>query len=176
MNTENIMEYSNKSMMVESLIKSDVNFETFSQLPLVAEMNSADVMALFGCMTAKNYTEGETVYQAGEDAAGRMHIILDGNINVKSESGYKYASLRSGDVFGLFSFLDENRKHSATIIVERALTVLTMDRSYFNLIAIEEPKLGNKLMSLMFSLLSKKASELEVEYSHMHNFAFGGKV
>jgi len=176
MNIENIMEYSEKTMMVESLIKSDANFEIFSKLPLVAEMSAADVMALFGCMTAKSYTEGEMIYQAGEEATGRMYIILDGKINVKSESGYKYASLRTGDVFGLFSFLDDNRKHSATINVEQDLTVLTMDRSYFNLIAVEEPKLGNKLMRLMFSLLSKKASELEVEYSHMHNFAFGGKV
>ena len=176
MNTENIMEYSNKTMMVESLIKSDANFEIFRKLPLVADMNIADVMSLFGCMTAKTYTESEIIYHAGEEATGRMYIILKGKINVKSESGYKYDSLRTGDVFGLFSFLDENRKHSATIIVEQDLTVLTMDRSYFNLIVVEEPKLGNKLMRLMFSLLSKKASELEVEYSHMHNFAFGGKV
>ncbi|MDX8388736.1 MAG: cyclic nucleotide-binding domain-containing protein, partial [Ghiorsea sp.] len=102
--------------------------------------------------------------------------ILEGKVNVKSESGYKFSSLRKGDVFGLFSFLDENRKHSATLTVERDTVALTLDRAYFDLISLEEPKLGQQLMRFMFSLMSKKASELEVEYAHMHNFAFGGKV
>ncbi len=173
---KNVKEFADKGLIFESLIQSDANFRAFFQLPLVRDMTDRQAMVLFSCMTKKEFKAGDLVYQAGTASAGEMYLLLEGKVNVKNESGYKYSSLRQGDVFGLFSFLDEKRSHSATISVERDIVVLTLERSYFDLIALEEPKLGNQLMHFMFSLLSKKALELEVEYAHMHNFAFGGKV
>ena len=170
------IEHSEKGMMFESLIKSSADFKTFYQQPLVSDLTDKQAMLLFSCMTKKEFKAGDVVYQAGSSSEGEMYFLLEGKVNIKNESGYKYSSLRQGDVFGLFSFLDEKRSHSATISVERDIVVLTLERSYFDLIALEEPKLGNQLMRFMFSLLSKKALELEVEYAHMHNFAFGGKV
>ncbi len=166
----------NQGVIFQSLIETNADFKVFCQLPLVSNMAQDQAMVLFSCMTRKHYAAGEVVYQAGTASDGEMFLILDGKVNVQNESGYTYTSLRQGDVFGLFSFLDEKRSHSATLCVERDMVVLTLERSYFDLISVEEPKLGNQLMRFMFSLLSKKALELEVEYAHMHNFAFGGKV
>lgn len=176
MSIENVTEYSKQDALAASLIESDADFQKFCSLPLIADLAHQDAMVLFSCMTRKTFAADAVIYQAGEEAEGRMYLILDGKVNVKSESGYQYSNLKQGGVFGLFSFLDEKRNHSATLTVERDVVALILDRTYFNLIALEEPKLGNQLMQFMFSLLSKKASELEVEYSHMHNFAFGGKV
>jgi len=173
---ENIMEYSEKEMMVESMIESNVDFQTMLKLPLLKALAHKDAMVLFSCMTKAEFDDHEVIYSAGEASIGKMYLILDGKVTVANESGYKYGSLRAGDVFGLFSFLDDSRKHSATLTVERKATVLTIERSYFDLITLEDPKLGHKLMRFMFVLLSKKASELEGEYANMHNFAFGGKV
>ena len=176
MSIENIMEYSKKEVMVEPLIESNADFQAFYRLPLIAEMKKKHAMTLFSCMTCEDFKAGEVIYEAGSVSVGKMNLILNGKIKVKSESGYQFSSLNQGDVFGLFSFLDENRNHSVTLTVDKDTTVLSIDRAYFDLIALEEPKLGNQLMRFMFGLLSKKASELEVEYAHMHNFAFGGKV
>jgi CRP-like cAMP-binding protein len=173
---ENIMGYSEKEMMVESMIESNADFQTMLKLPLIAELAHKDAMVLFSCMRKVSFEENEVIYTAGEASAGKMYLILDGKVNIRNESGYKYGSLRAGDVFGLFSFLDESRKHSATLTVEKNIKALTIERSYFDLITLEDPKLGHKLMRFMFVLLSKKASELEGEYANMHNFAFGGKV
>ena len=162
--------------IIESMVKCNQDFKTFSQLPLVRGLSEEHALEIFCCMTRKFYQAGDVIYQAGRASDSEMFIILDGKVNVRNESGYKYTSLKTGEVFGLFSFLDEQRSHSATIVVEKDVTVLTMERAHFDLIAIEEPQLGNQLMRFMFSLLSKKALELEVEYAHMHNFAFGGKV
>ncbi len=176
MSIENIMEYSKKEVMVEPLIESNADFQAFYHLPLIAEMKKKHAMTLFSCMTREDFEVGDVIYEAGTPSVGKMNLILDGKVNVKSESGYPFSHLGKGDVFGLFSFLDENRNHSVTLTVEKATTVLSIDRAYFDLIALEEPKLGHQLMRFMFRLLSKKASELEVEYAHMHRFAFGGKV
>ena len=176
MRIENIMEYSEQDMMAESLIESNLDFKTFCALPLMAKLSKNDAMVIFSCMNKVTFDAGENVYQAGEVASRKMTLILEGKVGVTNESGYKFNSLKSGDVFGLFSFLDETRPHSVTLSVEKDTTALVLERTLFDLIALEEPKLAHKLMRFMFGLLSKKASELEVEYAHMHNFAFGGKV
>jgi len=173
---ENIMEYSEKEMMMESMIESNADFKAMLMLPLITELAKKDARVLFSCMTKAVYEENQIICNAGDESVGKMQLILDGKVSIKNGGGYKYGSLRAGDVFGLFSFLDDRRKHSATLTVERKTTVLTIERSYFDLITLEDPKLGHKLMRFMFVLLSKKASELEGEYANMHNFAFGGKV
>lgn len=176
MKSNNMREFFNQDMMVASLIGSSLDFQTFYTLPLVADLDEKDAMVLFSCMTKHTFPEGKIIYHSGEPSVGKMYLILQGKVQVNNESGYKFRCLRQGDVFGLFSFLDESRTHSATLVVEKELTVLTLDRAYFDLIAVEEPKLGHELMRFMFRLLSKKALELEVEYAHIHNFAFGGKM
>lgn len=159
-----------------SIIESSSDFRAFNTLPLVAALDAQAAMMIFSCMTRKVFAEGEMIYEAGSCSVSQMYLILDGKVSVTSESGHAYSKLKQGDVFGLFSFLDENRQHSVTIQVEQELTVLTLDRAYFDLICIEQPTLGHQLMRFMFQLLSEKALKFEVEYAHMHNFAFGGKV
>ena len=97
-----------------SMIESSNEFQTFNELPLVSEMDPKAAMMIFSCMTKKTFADDEVIYEAGTYSVSQMYLVLDGKINVKNESGYKYNSLRKGDVFGLFSFLDEDRKHSVT--------------------------------------------------------------
>ncbi len=168
-----------KAVLLEALMSSmtsNVYFEAFKNIPLIKEMSEEHAMLLFACMKEKRFEAGEVVYQAGTAAEGEMYLILDGKVGVEDESGYRYDNLRVGGVFGLFSFLDDKRNHSATIKAEKDTVVLSLERSYFDLIALEEPKLGQQLMYFMFRLLSEKALKVEVEYAHMHQFALGRKV
>ena len=176
MNTERMKAALTHESFVTSMIEGSADFKTFVELDLVRKMERSEAVKLFSCMTKKTFSAEEIIYHAGSLSSSTMYLVLDGKVNVKNESGYTYCSMRQGDVFGLFSFLDDKRCHSATIQVERQVQVLTLDRSYFNLISLEEPQLGAQLMRFMFRLLSKKALEMEVEYSHVHKFAFGGKV
>jgi len=159
-----------------SSMTSNVYFKTFRSLTLIKEMTEEHAILLFGCMQEKHFTSGEVIYEAGTHTDGEMYLILDGKVAVEDESGYRYDNLRAGGVFGLFSFLDDQRNHSATIKAEKDTVVLSLERSYFNLIALEDPRLGQYLMYFMFRLLSEKALKLEVEYAHMHQFALGRKV
>lgn len=173
---ESMIAYTKKEVLFSSLVESNANFKAFYDLPIVHNMSLDHAMLLFSTMSLKAFKAGDTVYEAGRATAGEMYLILDGKVNVCNESGHQYTSLRQGEVFGLFSFLDGSRSHSATITVERDIEVLTLERSCFDMIGIEDAKLGEQLMRFMFQLLSQKALEMEVEYAHMHKFAFGGKV
>jgi len=167
---------SDKHVLLSALIESNGSFKIFSALPLVEKMTDEHAKMIFTCMKEKRYQEGDVIYRAKEAAAGEMYLVLEGKVGVEGQNGYHYANLRAGDVFGLFSFLDDKRDHSATICAEKDTTVLVLERSYFDLIALEDPKLGQYLMYFMFRLLSNKALKMEVEYAHMHEFALGRKV
>jgi len=165
-----------KETLLQALIASNSHFKAFQALSLVKDMTQEHAMMLFSCMKEKHFAAGEMVYRAATPSEGEMYLILEGKVAVEDEGGYRYASLRAGDVFGLFSFLDGKRQHAATIQSEKDTVVLSLERSYFDLIALEDPKLGQHLMYFMFRLMSEKALKMEVEYAHMHQFALGRKV
>jgi len=81
--------------------------------------------------------------------------------------------LETGDVFGLFSFLDEDRLHSGTVKAESDMVLLCIKRDYFNLLTIEDAPLGNLLLRLMFRLLSRMSLKMENEYAAMHHYITG---
>jgi len=168
-----------KAVLLDALMSSmtsNVYFSAFKNISLIKEMSEEHAMLLFACMKEEHFVAGQVVYQAGTPAEGEMYLILNGKVSVEDESGYCYDNLSVGGVFGLFSFLDGKRNHAATIKAETKTVVLSLERSYFDLIALEEPKLGQQLMYFMFRLLSEKALKVEVEYAHMHQFALGRKV
>ncbi len=165
-----------KAMLYSALIQSNTSFQTFYRSPMLEGMSHHQAMALFSCMKEETFHEHEVIYSAGTETAGKMYLIMHGRVRIADTSGHHYGALGQGDVFGLFSFLDDSRQHSATIQAESELTVLTIERGLFDLINLEDPKLGQHLMRFMFRLLSEKALKMETEYANMHQFALGRKV
>jgi len=159
----------------EAAIAADQHFIRFRGMPIVNSMKREDAMLMFSCMNLRKYKEGETIYEAGTLSRSEMSLIVEGSVSASDRSGHQYAMLSSGDVFGLFSFLDEARLHSATLKAEKEVKVLTIDRPYFDVITLEDPALGNRLLRFMFRLLSEMALQLEHEYATMHGFALGRK-
>jgi len=148
-------------------------FEKFCALPICEEMQSDECMRLFQCFNVKEVEAGEVIYEAGNASNHAMRLILAGRIEVSSPAFGVYEYLSEGDVFGLFSFLDEDRLHSATVKAESDMTVLYIDRDYFNLITVEDAVLGNLLLRLMFRLLSRMSLKVESEYAAIHHYVTG---
>jgi len=159
----------------EAAIAADQNFIKFRGMPIANTMKPRDAMLMFSCMNVRTYEAGKTIYEAGTLSHNEIALIIEGKVSACDHSGHQYITLSAGDVFGLFSFLDEDRLHSATLKAERDVKVLTIDRPYFNVITLEDPALGNQLLRFMFRLLSKMALQLEHEYAAMHEFALGRK-
>jgi len=159
----------------EASIAANTNFMRFRMMPIAQELGAREAMLLFSCFMERNITGGTRIYTAGTPSNNEMYLILDGKVSVSDRSGHCFDTLGPGDVFGLFSFLDEERPHSVTIHAESDLAVLMIDRAYFNVLTLEHPSLGNQMLRFMFRLLSRMALKLEVEYAAMHGFALGGK-
>lgn len=171
--TETETRYDEDDAAFEAAIAANRNFMAFRALPIAGEMNYKQAMLLFSCMRERQFKAGDVIYRAGEISGQEVHLILDGRFSAIDPSGHVYGMLRAGDLFGLFSFLDEARLHSATIRAETEATALVIDRPYFDVVTLEDPALGNQLLRFMFRLLSRMALKLEVEYAAMHGFVQG---
>lgn len=167
MNTREKIEVEEPDRRVQALISSDPVYRTFCELPIVSELRSRDRMRLFSCFEAIQFFDGNEIYRAGNKSEQRIYMILQGHVSINC-SGSIYTTLRKGDVFGLFSFLDDRRPHAGTVKAESDLMVLTFDKKYFNELVFKEPVLGNQMLQFLFRLLSHMALKLESEYVAMH--------
>jgi CRP-like cAMP-binding protein len=150
-------------------------FMRFRSLELGQELPLRDAMVLFSCFEEECFRKGDVLYAAGSVSERTVYIILQGCVSVRDASGNIFSTLKSGDVFGLFSFLDA-RPHSVTVTVQQEITVLILRRSYFDLITLEDPLLGNQLLRFMFRLLSQMSLKLESEYAALRDYTRGMNV
>ncbi len=148
-------------------------FNQFCELPICQQMQIEESMQLFSCLDVVTYDAGAVVYEAGSATDRTMRMIVAGNATVSTAPFGDYIHLSSGDVFGLFSFLDEERPHSAMVKAASDLTLLCMNRDYFNLISVEDAVLGNLILRFMFRLLSSMSLKQENEYAAIHHYVTG---
>jgi len=156
--------------------KANPLFNQFCDLPICQHMPLNESMPLFTCFDAARHPAGDVIYAAGSESDHTMRLIVSGNVTVSSPSFGIYSQLGGGDVFGLFSFLDESRAHAATVAADTDLTLLCINREYFDLITLEDAALGNLLLRFMLLLLSQMSLKLEHEYAAMHHFITGRRI
>ncbi len=166
----------NFAQAFEASVLANPYYARFRCLPVCEDLGCRESMLLFSCFEQGQVAQGTTVYKAGDSSERMMHLILDGEVSVTNVAEEEYECLKNGDVFGLFSFLDEARPHSATVKASSDVALLRLSRSYFDVITLEDPLLGGELLRFMFRLLSRMALKLEVEYVAMRQYALGRRV
>jgi len=144
-------------------------FMRFRSLSIGKGLAVRDAMVLFSCFEEETFRRGDALYAAGDASERTVYMILQGSVSVRDASANVFSTLQAGDVFGLFSFLEE-RPHSVTVTAQEDLTVLSLKRSYFDLITVEDPALGNQLLRFMFRLLSQISLKHEVEYAALREY------
>lgn len=150
-------------------VAANPQFLRFRGLPIGRELSVNDAMVLFSCFEEERFHKGDEIYCAGSRSGRTIYMILQGGVSLRDESGNFYSTLKAGDVFGLFSFLDD-RPHSVTVTARDELTLLSLSRSYFDLITLEDPVLGNRLLLFMFRLLSHMSLDLGSEYAALREY------
>jgi|GEM_PF-1236011 len=161
--------------LFEASVCASGNYAIFRSLPLCNELGGRESMLLFSCLEERTVPAGTVLYSEGTPSQQTMHLILRGEVSLQSPWHNIYSRLGAGDIFGLFTFLDEGRLHSATVRAETELTLLLLDRPRFDLLTLEEPLLGNQMLRLMFRLLSRMALRQENEYAALHKYTLGGR-
>jgi len=159
----------------EASVRSDAQYQRFQGLKVCSELTEEESMQLYTCLESQSIAAGTTIYEAESLSNQSIYLITRGHASVSTPGSNIHLQLAAGDVFGLFSFLDEQRSHAATVKAVTDLEVLTINRSYFDLITLEEPELGSRMLRFMFHLLSQKTLRFEHEYAAMHEFETAGR-
>ncbi len=150
-------------------VAANPQFMRFRSLAFGRDLPLRDAMVLFSCFEEERFRKGDVLYAAGSVSERTVHLILQGCISLRDNSGNIFSTLRTGDVFGLFSFLDA-RPHSVTVTAQEEVCVLALKRSHFDLITLEDPVLGHQLLHFMFRLLSRVSLKLESEYAALRDY------
>ncbi|MDX8406566.1 MAG: cyclic nucleotide-binding domain-containing protein [Mariprofundus sp.] len=160
----------------QATLESSAVYMRFRGMPVCASLGARESLLLFSCLDTVILKQGDIIYQAGSASDNTMRLVIEGRVSVHHPSQNRDIELGTGDTFGLFSFLDEERLHSASLRAVTDVTLLTLNRDYFNLITLEDPALGNHMLRFMFRLLSRMALKLETEYAEKHQHVTEGNV
>jgi CRP-like cAMP-binding protein len=103
--------------------------------------------------------KAEGVIVKEKEHGGTMHILLEGNVEVRKKmAGGKdkpLAVLGEGDVFGEMSLFDE-RQYSASVVARENSSTLTITGKDFLEMAEAEPKLVMKVTVNLINTLSER--------------------
>jgi len=154
----------------EAVLATDPLFTRFRELSVSEELDEQECMMLFSCFEIVHVDAGDVLYEAQTLSDHTMRLILQGEVSVHRSSGAACGQLHAGDVFGLFSFLDEQRPHAATLKAVKDLKLLSINRPYFNVITLEDPALGQHMLRFMFRLLARMSLKLENEYAAISQY------
>ncbi|MBF0282663.1 MAG: cyclic nucleotide-binding domain-containing protein [Zetaproteobacteria bacterium] len=167
------MNHSALNHAMNAVYASNQLLEIFQSLAITKNMPKAASARLYHHFSFQHHIKGKVIYRAGEVSEQRIHLILNGTVALSDGSGNIFKHLHCGDHFGLFSFLDHERKHAVTVTVEKDADILTLDRTFLDTVYLQNPDQGNQLLRFMFNLLSQKTLNMESEYAAIHQFALG---
>lgn len=148
---------------------SEPLFRQFRALPFSNQFTLTDSIHLFSCFEQSRHAAGDLIYRAGEASENTLFIIISGKVAIANPDDNLDLRLAAGDQFGLFSFLDQQRNHSATASCLAETTLLRINRPYFDMISVENGELGNLLLRFMFQLLMNTSLKLGNEYHTADN-------
>jgi CRP/FNR family transcriptional regulator/CRP/FNR family cyclic AMP-dependent transcriptional regulator len=119
--------------------------ETFtSNVPLFANLSSADRMAICSAMIKRTFKTGETIVHEDDDEHQTFFIIASGSVHISvlSSEGKQaiLATLRSGEFFGEMAVLD-GEPRSASVVAAEECKLLMLYRKPFIEILQKYPKI-----------------------------------
>ncbi|WP_422106575.1 sigma 54-interacting transcriptional regulator [Winogradskyella sp.] len=136
--------------------------EFLAQVPFFSEVSKSSLTHL--CQSAHNvsYQKNETIFKKG-DLGESMYIIMEGSVKVH-EGNYVFNTMDSGDCFGEYALIDEERRSASVTALERS-KVLKIERDSFLEVIASDPdfSLG------MLAVLIKRHRDINVIQENLAN-------
>jgi CRP-like cAMP-binding protein len=149
-----------------------VSSETIKQSPLGAALSQAQCEALARVATARALREGEfLITEGGRDYS--IHVITKGKLEVvKATGGAEWVTLhvmRAGDIAGEKGFID-GVEHSAGLRALSDTEVFTLERSKFEALLTQDPRLVYEVMRALIRAVHANLRRMNVQFVEMSNY------
>ena len=115
--------------------------DILSTIPIFSFLGKSEITAVQSLFVESTHQKGEYICREGEEG-DTFHIILDGELEVAVGHGDTYrplSILKKGDFFGEMALL-QGGKRTASVIVLRRASLVTLDRTSFNSLFLKNPK------------------------------------
>lgn len=155
--------------MVDPKLLQGINF--------FSELNDEDLNVVADVLQEQDFPIGSTIFKEGADGSA-LYIIKRGEVKAcKSTPEGDLLTLtlhKDGEIFGTMSFLD-GRPRSATIVAIADTKVYSLDKSDFETLIDNHPRLIYKLLKNIVFSIHSIVRGMNTRYLEMINYMWGRK-
>ena len=142
-----------------------------------ADLTDTELEVMAKITSPKNFKAGETIFKESEEGQS-LYVIRSGEVkaSVSAPNGevFTLTMLKDGDIFGQMSFID-GRPRSATIIAASDVDTIVMEKSDFEGIIDDNPRLIHKIMGKIVLNVHSILRGMNARYMEMINYMWGRK-
>jgi CRP-like cAMP-binding protein len=154
-----------------------VNSKLLREERFFADLTDTELEVIAKITNKKNFKLGETIFKESEEGQS-LYVIISGEVkaSVSAPNGENFTltMLKDGDIFGQMSFIDA-RPRSATIIAVSDVDTIVMEKSDFETIIDDNPRLIHKIMGKIVLNVHSIVHGMNARYLEMINYMWGRK-
>ncbi len=142
-----------------------------------ADLTDDELAVISKITSRKDFKLGDTVFKESEDGQS-IYVLKNGEAKACKTAPdgelFTLTIMKDGDIFGEMSFLD-GRPRSATIIAMSDLVTYVIERSDFETIVDENPRIIYKIMRNIVFTIHSIVRGMNARYIEMINYMWGRK-
>lgn len=142
-----------------------------------ADLTDDELTVISKITSRKDFKLGDTVFKESEDGQS-VYVLKSGEVKACKTAPdgelFTLTIMKDGDIFGEMSFLD-GRPRSATIIAMSDLVTYVIERSDFETIVDENPRIIYKIMRNIVFTIHSIVRGMNARYIEMINYMWGRK-
>jgi CRP-like cAMP-binding protein len=142
-----------------------------------ADLTDDELTVISKITSRKDFKLGDTVFKESEDGQS-VYVLKSGEVKACKTAPdgelFTLTIMKDGDIFGEMSFLD-GRPRSATIIAMSDLVTYVIERSDFETIVDENPRIIYKIMRNIVFTIHSIVRGMNERYIEMINYMWGRK-
>ena len=147
-----------------------VSPEWLKKTELFDTLEESQLNALLSNSSVKSYSQGETIFQQGEDAK-RLYILIQGEVDLtvkaQEEIGFMTSKIeKEGAVFGTPSLMEPFR-YNVTAKCLKPTKVLVIEAHHIRKKIEENPRMGVEIMRKLASIYFNRLNELRSGVSNL---------
>ncbi|CAB1069022.1 hypothetical protein JY97_06245 [Alkalispirochaeta odontotermitis] len=154
-----------------------VDSKILREEPFFADLADTELEVIANIANQQHFKLGETIFKESEEGQS-LYVIKSGEVkaSVSAPNGESFTLtlLKDGDIFGQMSFIDA-RPRSATIMAVSDVDTIVMEKSDFEAIIDNNPRLIHKIMGKIVLNVHSIVHGMNARYLEMINYMWGRK-
>jgi CRP-like cAMP-binding protein len=147
-----------------------VSPEWLKKTELFDTLEESQLNALLSNSSVKSYSQGETIFQQGEEAK-QLYILIQGEVDLTVKTQEEIALMTSkiekeGAVFGTPSLMEPFR-YNVTAKCLKPTKVLAIEAHHIRKKIEENPRMGGEIMRKLASIYFNRLNELRSGVSNL---------